>query len=207
MKLEDKLYANMSTDDWNSVINVKYNGAVHLDKYCPANALFVCWSSISSLFGNAGQTNYAQGNFLMEEVCRTRRANGKHGLSVCWGAIDNIGYLSQENAKINKLMFIPQNIDDCLNDLHALLKTDEAVISCYKLNPQFGEKDDATEATLLESVIFIIGFSKDAIANMDKNVTLQELGMDSLQSASVKQILKNNGKTFENIYNVRLCDL
>jgi NADPH:quinone reductase-like Zn-dependent oxidoreductase/malonyl CoA-acyl carrier protein transacylase len=207
MKLEDKLYANMSTDDWNSVINVKYNGAVHLDKYCPANALFVCWSSISSLFGNAGQTNYAQGNFLMEEVCRTRRANGKHGLSVCWGAIDNIGYLSQENAKINKLMFIPQNIDDCLNDLHAMLKTDEAVVSCYKLNPQFGEKDDASEATLLESVIFIIGFSKDAIANMDKNVTLQELGMDSLQSASVKQILKNNGKTFENIYNVRLCDL
>ena len=207
MKLTDKLHKHMSSNDWHGVIDVKYKGAMLLDKYCSDDALFVCWSSISSLFGNAGQTNYAQGNFLMEELCRERRAKGKHGLAVCWGAIDNIGYLSQENSKINKLMFIPQNIDDCLNDLHTLLKTDKAVVSCYKLNPQFGEKDGTVVASLLDIVLAIVGFNQETIANMDDKTTLQELGMDSLQSASVKQIMKNKGKTFDNIYNVRICDL
>lgn len=204
MKLEDKLYKNMSHDDWTSVMDVKQRGAEILDKFCPDDALFVCWSSISSLFGNAGQTNYAQGNFMMEELCRKRK---NHGLAICWGAIGNIGYLAQENSKINQLMFIPQNIDDCLNDLHTLLKSDNSVVSCYKLNPQFGAKDNAAEQTMLDQVLAIIGFSKETIATMDNKTTLQELGMDSLQSASVKQILKNNGKTFENIYNVRICDL
>ncbi len=207
MKLEDKLYKNMSQEDWNSVMNVKQNGAILLDKHCPDDAMFICWSSISSLFGNAGQTNYAQGNFMMEELCRKRRASGKHGLAICWGAIDNIGYLAQENSKINQLMFIPQNIDDCLNDLHTLLKSVNAVVSCYKLNPQFGAQDSSSEQTMLDQVLAIIGFNKETVATMDNKTTLQELGMDSLQSASVKHILKNNGKTFDNIYNVRICDL
>ena len=194
----------MSHDDWTSVMDVKQRGAEILDKFCPDDALFVCWSSISSLFGNAGQTNYAQGNFMMEELCRKRR---EHGLAICWGAIGNIGYLAQENSKINQLMFIPQNIDDCLNDLHTLLKSDNSVVSCYKLNPQFGVKDNAAEQTMLDQILAIIGFNKETVAAMDTKTTLQELGMDSLQSASVKQILKNNGKTFENIYNVRICDL
>ena len=207
MKLEDKLYKNMSSDDWNSVMAVKEKGAELLDKFCPDNALFVCWSSISSLFGNAGQTNYAQGNFLMEEICRRRRSAGKHGLAICWGAIDNIGYLAQENSKINQLMFVPQNIDDCLTDLHQLVKSDNAVVSCYKLNPQFGAKDNTAEQTMLDQILAIVGFTRETVATMDTKTTLQELGMDSLQSASVKHILKNNGKTFENIYNVRICDL
>jgi hypothetical protein len=207
MKLEDKLYKNMSSDDWNSVMAVKEKGAELLDKFCPDNALFVCWSSISSLFGNAGQTNYAQGNFLMEEICRRRRSAGKHGLAICWGAIDNIGYLAQENSKINQLMFVPQNIDDCLTDLHQLVKSDNAVVSCYKLNPQFGAKDNTAEQTMLDQILAIVGFTRETVATMDTKTTLQELGMDSLQSASVKHILKNSGKTFENIYNVRICDL
>jgi fatty acid synthase len=207
MKLEDKLYNNMKPDDWTSVISVKEKGAELLDKFCPDDAFFVCWSSISSLFGNAGQTNYAQGNFRMEELCRRRRSAGKHGLAICWGAIDNIGYLAQENSKINQLMFIPQNIDDCLTDLHVLLKSADPVVSCYKLNPHFGAKDTAKVQTMLDHILMIVGFSRETVSTMDSKTTLQELGMDSLQSASVKQILKNNGKTFDNIYNVRICDL
>lgn len=207
MRLEDKLYNNMSSSDWTSVIDVKHKGATLLDRYCPEDALFVCWSSISSLFGNAGQTNYAQGNFMMEQICRRRKSSGKHGLAICWGAIDNIGYLAQENSKINQLMFVPQNIDDCLADLHELLGSKHAVVSCYKLNPKFGVDDAAEEQTMLEQILSILGLGTDSVSKMDEKTTLQQLGMDSLQSASVKQILKNNGKQFENIYNIRICDL
>jgi hypothetical protein len=75
------------------------------------------------------------------------------------------------------------------------------------LNPQFGAQDSSSEQTMLDQVLAIIGFNKETVATMDNKTTLQELGMDSLQSASVKHILKNNGKTFDNIYNVRICDL
>ena len=208
MKLEDKLYENMSNDSWENVINVKYLGAKLLNKYCKENTLFVCWSSISSLFGNPGQTNYSHGNYLMEQLCRERRNNKKHGLSICWGPIDNIGYLIQENSKINKLMFLPQNINDCLNDLHRLLQTNNSVISCYKLNPLFGKKEDSCNTdSLLKMVISIIGLNMNDIINLDKNITLQELGMDSLQSASIKNIIKSHGKEIKNIFNIKLSDL
>jgi fatty acid synthase len=207
MKLNDQLYTNLNETTWNDTISVKERGAEYLDKYCPEDALFVCWSSISSLFGNAGQTNYAHGNFMMERLCRERRNRNKHGLAICWGAIDNIGYLSQENSKINKLMFLPQNIDDCLNDLHQLMKSDASVVSCYKLNDAFNDVDSSKTETLLDAVLSIIGF--DNIDNIDKSTTLTDLGMDSLQSASVKGVLKKFGKDVKaiDVYKLRISDI
>ena len=208
MKLNDNLYNNLDATLWNETIAVKDTGAMLLDKYCEnKDTLFVCWSSISSLYGNAGQTNYAHGNFAMERICRERRVKGLHGLSVCWGAIDNIGYLSQENSKINKLEFSPQNIDDCLNDLHTLLQTDSAVASCYKLNADFNKVDNSKAETLLDAILMIIGF--DSIENIDKATTLTDLGMDSLQSASVKSVLKKFGRDVKviDVYKLRLIDI
>jgi fatty acid synthase len=206
MKLNDQLYTNLTDKTWKETIDVKERGAYLLDKYCPQNATFVCWSSISSLFGNAGQTNYAHGNNMMELICRDRRTAGNHGLSICWGAIDNIGYLSQENSKINKLMFLPQNIDDCLNDLHTLMASQSAVVSCYKVNREFNTNTEKNE-TLLDSIMSIIGIT--SIDTIDKNTTLTDLGMDSLQSASVKSVLKKFGKDVKpaEVLKLKISDL
>jgi fatty acid synthase len=208
MKLNDQLYCNLTPKLWDETIAVKGGGAKYLDEFCPVDALFVCWSSISSLFGNAGQTNYAHGNNIMEQICRQRRHIGKHGLSICWGAIDNIGYLSQENSKTNKWTVLPQNIDDCLNDLHVLLKSDAAVVSCYKWNKLFGDSSTVgANNTLLDTVLSIIGFT--SADNLDKNTTLSDLGMDSLQSATVKGALKKFGKDVKlvDVYQLKLVDL
>ena len=209
MKLNDQLYKNLTEQSWSETIAVKETGAKWLDKYCPDKALFVCWSSISSLFGNAGQTNYAHGNNLMEFICRERRTRGKHGLSICWGAIDNIGYLAQENSKINKLMFLPQNIDNCLNDLHTLMKSDSACVSCYKMNHKFNDIESSGNKTdsLLDAVLAIIGFG--SIENIDKQTMLTDLGMDSLQSASVKSTLKKFGRDVKaaDVLHMKLSDL
>ena len=208
MKLVDKLYKNMITDDWQSVVNVKKKGAELLNQYCPKDALFVCFSSISSLFGNAGQTNYSYGNYCMEQICRKRRENGYHGISICWGPIDNIGYLTQEKSKINKLMFLPQNIDDCLNDLHKILSTKSAVISCYKLNSKLHcDDNENNKISLLEQVANILGVKMSIIESMNKNTSLQELGMDSLQSVSVKNVLKQNGIEIKDVLKITLTDL
>ena len=142
----------------------------------------------------------------MEHICRWRRENGKHGLAICWGAIDNIGYLAQENSKINKLMFLPQNIDDCLNDLHTILSNNTSVVSCYKVNNSFKQKDDCGK-TLIDTIMDIIGITN--VDTIDKNTTLVDLGMDSLQSASVKSVLKKFGKEVKHIdmLKLKLVDL
>jgi hypothetical protein len=89
-------------------------------------------------------------------------------------------------------MFLPQNIDDCLNDLHKLLKCESAVVSCYKVNNEFNKNNTTKEATLVDSVMAILGIND--YEKIDKNTKLTELGMDSLQSASIKTTLKKYGK-------------
>ena len=200
MILKDKLYKDMDSCDWKNVVDVKSKASFLLDKYCPKNALFVTWSSVSSLFGNAGQTNYAYGNFMMEEICRARRQRGLHALAINWGAIDNIGYLSKESSKINQHIssFVPQNIDDCLNDLHDLLYSSSPVITCYKKPKMIEDGEDKKQLSLLEKILSVLGIQKTSIETMDKNTTLGEMGMDSLQVVSVKNLLKSEGKTMTN---------
>ena len=201
MILKDKLYKDMDNCDWENVVNVKSKASLLLSKYCPKNALFVTWSSVSSLFGNAGQTNYAYGNFMMEEICRTRRQQGLHALAINWGAIDNIGYLSKESSKINQHIssFVPQNIDDCLNDLHDLLCSSNAVITCYKKPKMVEEDGNKNQMSLLEKVLSVLGINKTSIETLVKNMTLGEMGMDSLQVVSIKNLLKSEGKTMTNV--------
>jgi fatty acid synthase len=208
--LRDKLYKDMDNNDWNFVVDVKYKASFLLSKYCPTNVLFVMWSSVCSLVGNAGQTNYAYGNFMMEEICRERRLKGLHALAINWGAIDNIGYLSKDSSKVNTHIssFTPQNIDDCLNDLHYLLCSSNSVISCYK-NPQYFDNGDKIQVSLLEKVLSVLGINKTSIDTLDKNTSLSELGMDSLQVVSIKNLLKNEGRTMNNveIQKMKLNDL
>ncbi|XP_053571662.1 mycolipanoate synthase-like [Bombina bombina] len=53
---------------------------------------FVCYSSISSYFGNPGQANYAAANSFMDIFCQYRRNLGLSGHSISWGAL-NLGIL------------------------------------------------------------------------------------------------------------------
>jgi NADPH:quinone reductase-like Zn-dependent oxidoreductase/acyl carrier protein len=46
---------------------------------------FVCFSSIASLLGNAGQSNYASANAFMDGFARFRRGSGLCGMSINWG--------------------------------------------------------------------------------------------------------------------------
>ena len=54
-------------------------------------SMFVLFSSISSLLGSFGQTNYAAANGFMDGLARMRVRMGRPALSVRWGAWGGVG--------------------------------------------------------------------------------------------------------------------
>ncbi|KAH9365973.1 hypothetical protein HPB48_007876 [Haemaphysalis longicornis] len=61
----------------------KVDGTVHLDrlskKSCPELDHFVVFSAVACGRGNAGQSNYAYANSVMERICERRAAEGLPG--------------------------------------------------------------------------------------------------------------------------------
>ncbi|NEO80922.1 MAG: SDR family NAD(P)-dependent oxidoreductase [Moorea sp. SIO4G3] len=86
--LDDGLIQHMSWERFWKVMKPKLQGAWHLHNLTQKLPLdfFVCFSSIASLLGTAGQGNYAAGNAFMDTLASYRQSMGLPGLSINWGA-------------------------------------------------------------------------------------------------------------------------
>jgi acyl transferase domain-containing protein/NADPH:quinone reductase-like Zn-dependent oxidoreductase/NAD(P)-dependent dehydrogenase (short-subunit alcohol dehydrogenase family)/acyl carrier protein len=58
---------------------------------------FVLFSSISAIFGSAGQANHAGANAFLDALAHYRRSHGLPGLSINWGAWSDIGAANKHN--------------------------------------------------------------------------------------------------------------
>lgn len=102
-----------------------------------------------------------------------------------------------------------QHIDSCLSDLHRILESRCAVVSCYKPCQEAtgsAAGSTATKATCLESVLRVLGLDSKKISEVD---TLSDLGVDSLQVVTIKSILKGRGRDVNvaDIYQLKVSDL
>lgn len=119
MVLSDGFFENQTPESFKKVCATKVIGNQNLDtlsrKLCPELDYFVAFSSVSCGRGNAGQSNYGFANSSMERVCELRRAAGYHGLAIQWGAIGDVGVVS-ENMGGNDVVVggtIPQRMPSC----------------------------------------------------------------------------------------------
>ncbi|PVB63783.1 fatty acid synthase [Labrenzia sp. 011] len=105
MVLNDVLIANMDHEGLTRVLAPKIRGAELLDRLTADDPLdhFVLYSSATTLVGNPGQANYVAANGYLEGLARKRRAEGRPGLAVAWGAISDAGYLAR-NEDVNDLL-------------------------------------------------------------------------------------------------------
>ena len=97
MVLDDGLARSLDASRIQRVLAPKMLGALHLDRLTRDDPLdlFVCFSSATTQFGNPGQGNYVAANAWLEAFVRQRRARGQAATAVCWGAIDDAGYLAR----------------------------------------------------------------------------------------------------------------
>lgn len=97
MVLDDQLIDDVSPESFRRVLSPKIDGAVALHHCTLHDPLehFICFSSISSVVGNAGQAAYVAANSFLDHFAVARRAAGLPGLTVNWGAVADAGVLAR----------------------------------------------------------------------------------------------------------------
>nr|XP_054923973.1 fatty acid synthase-like [Dermacentor andersoni] len=195
MVLRDALIENQSAELYADVCKPKVLGTQCLDdvsrRDCPELDHFVVFSSVSCGRGNVGQTNYGFANSVMEHICERRVADGLPGLAIQWGPIGDVGVVHDVfGADVTVTGLPPQSINSCLEMLNYFLGQRHPVVSCF-VKPNMSTTTASVEKQdLLQSVSHIIGI-KDP-SNMSPTVSLGELGIDSLMTIEVKQLLERD---------------
>ncbi|KAI9146786.1 hybrid nrps pks [Paramyrothecium foliicola] len=98
MVLDDKLFVDMSVESLNKVLAPKVEGSKILDELFGDTAeldFFVFFSSLASVFGNAGQSNYHAANMFMASLCAQRRSRGLAASVMHIGFITDVGYVAR----------------------------------------------------------------------------------------------------------------
>jgi natural product biosynthesis luciferase-like monooxygenase protein len=91
--IDDALVAEQSSERVRKVLAPKLFGTLHLHEALADRELdfFVCFSSLVSVLGAAGQANYAAANAFLDAFAAQRRAAGKTATTVQWGPWSGAG--------------------------------------------------------------------------------------------------------------------
>lgn len=86
----------MSIEDFNAAIKPKVQGSWNLHKYLPQHLdFFVLLSSVASVTGSRGQSNYAAGNTYQDALARHRVSLGERCISLNLGPVLSIGFAAE----------------------------------------------------------------------------------------------------------------
>ncbi|MEL7333428.1 MAG: SDR family NAD(P)-dependent oxidoreductase, partial [Cyanobacteria bacterium J06560_2] len=100
--LQDGLLSQLTWAEFEKVMAPKVQGTWHLHHLTKSLPLdfFVCFSSIASLLGSPGQSNYSAANAFADALMQYRRAHNLPGLSINWGPWANVGMAAQQDTSI-----------------------------------------------------------------------------------------------------------
>ncbi|CAG0916724.1 unnamed protein product [Notodromas monacha] len=198
--IRDGILDNQTDDEFRQVYKPKAEGFINLDKVTRSLNVsslehFVAFSSVSCGRGNAGQTNYGLANSVLERICEQRKADGFPGLAIQWGAIGDVGVVLDLLGDNETIVggTVPQRIPSCLQALESLLsrKAESAAVAASTV---WAKKERSTgsgsrdKVDICQQIAKIIGLSNPS--SIKQNVTLGDLGMDSLMSVEVRQALE-----------------
>ena len=197
--LRDDEFCNQTQETFTKVAAPKVLLTENLDSlsriYCSRLEYFVVFSSTASGKGIAEQTNYGWANSASERICENRKSDGFHGLAIQWGWIGQVGYSTEKviatGMKSDEAHgVLPQHIKSCLQILDvALQQREDSIVSSFVAAPERADDmpGNGMASTLVSRVQRIFGIK--SIESLDPKTKLSELGMDSIISFELKQIL------------------
>jgi lauroyl/myristoyl acyltransferase/acyl carrier protein len=97
MVIEDKTLVGLQPESFQRVLAPKCDGAWNLHALGLPLDFFVMCSSVVSLLGSAGQGSYAAANSFLDSLADYRRSRGLPALTINWGLLGEIGYVSRNH--------------------------------------------------------------------------------------------------------------
>ncbi|KAL7925223.1 polyketide synthase [Trichoderma austrokoningii] len=97
MVLNDKLFTNMTLADFEVALKPKVTGTQNLDEifYSTPLEFFICFSSLTCVMGNGGQSNYAAANMYMHSLVRQRKKRGVSASIIDIAFLLGVGFVSR----------------------------------------------------------------------------------------------------------------
>ncbi|KAI0415149.1 polyketide synthase PksD [Xylaria grammica] len=100
MVLQDSVFENMTSIQWQTTIRSKVQTSWNLHEQLPKDLdFFILLSSIAGVGGNPGQSNYAAGCTFQDSLARYRTYHGQRGLSLDLGVMRTIGVVAENQVK------------------------------------------------------------------------------------------------------------
>ncbi|PKX89195.1 lovastatin nonaketide synthase [Aspergillus novofumigatus IBT 16806] len=95
--LEDTLFVNATVANIEKQLKPKVDGTIYLDEEFSKDNLdfFIAFSSLGSVYGNAGQSIYHAANMFMMSLVEKRRRRGRAGSVINIGMIVDVGYVAK----------------------------------------------------------------------------------------------------------------
>ncbi|XP_045454011.1 fatty acid synthase [Melitaea cinxia] len=204
--LKDSIFQNQTPETFKISYAPKAMATMNLDKLsrklCPQLKDFVIFSSVSCGRGNAGQTNYGFSNSVMERICELRKKAGLPALAVQWGAVGDVGLVADmqdEDVQLEIGGTLQQRISSCLLSLDKFLKQDAVIVSSIVVAEK--KAGGSGCGNIVDAVAQIMGI-KD-LKTVSQQVTLAELGMDSMMAVEIKQTLEREFEVFLTAQDIR----
>ncbi|MET9489767.1 SDR family NAD(P)-dependent oxidoreductase [Nocardia sp. NPDC006630] len=139
--LDDGVITSLTPDRMDAVLAAKADAAWHLHELTRELdlGLFVLYSSVAGVLGNAGQGNYAAANVFLDGLAEHRRASGLIATSIAWGfwASDTgmTGHLADtDTARLSRVGLSPISTEQGLAMFDTAIVADRATVVAATLD-------------------------------------------------------------------------
>lgn len=118
MVLSDKTFIQTDSRAVEEALQPKVHGSIHLDRLFAEQDLdfFIMLSSLGSVIGTPGQTNYHMANMFMAGLAENRRRKGLAASVLDVGMVADIGYVTRQHPSVEKglrrMYFLPLSEQD-----------------------------------------------------------------------------------------------
>ncbi|WP_229919963.1 SDR family NAD(P)-dependent oxidoreductase, partial [Streptomyces minutiscleroticus] len=122
--VSDARIADTDAGELRAGMAAKVRGALILDELLPDLEDFIVFSSISGIWGAAGQAAYAAGNACLDALARRRRERGRPATAVAWGPWSGGGMVEEHlERELRRRGLTPMTVPAALKALDGVAGT------------------------------------------------------------------------------------